>query len=403
MSLLAALALSSTTATIAAAPPSVLEQLRFDISGYVQADAVLYDQSSVDELDSSTGAPLNDTRFLIRRARLRAEASYRFASALVEIDGNTVSGPAMRLIAAEVSLSTEEDGSLPLLAASLGFFKIPFGYEVPERFEKRLFIDASTMANGLFESFYDLGIKLHGGWRFLRYQIAAINGDPEKKNKDVLGRLGVEVELVENIRIEAGISALTGKGFHAGTPSTKDVIIWRDLNENGLIELTELQAISGSAGTPSATFTHEAMGGDLRVTAEIPGVGPLVVFGELIFARNMDRSIYPADPIALGHDLRERGFLAGFTQTFFDVAMLGVRYDHYNPDADAADRQGAELVPVDVSYSTWAVAAAWLPLDGVRVIAEYAHRDNALGRNAAGEPARLADDSFTLRAQMGFR
>src|SRR5262245_35961115 len=39
------------------------------VSGYVQADAILYDQSSLDEANPSTGEPLNDNRFSIRRAR----------------------------------------------------------------------------------------------------------------------------------------------------------------------------------------------------------------------------------------------------------------------------------------------------------------------------------------------
>src|SRR5579859_5827802 len=33
------------------------------LSGFVQADAVAYDQSSADELNFSTGQPINNTRF----------------------------------------------------------------------------------------------------------------------------------------------------------------------------------------------------------------------------------------------------------------------------------------------------------------------------------------------------
>src|SRR5262245_11485448 len=45
--------------------------LDLKLFGFVQADAVAYDQSSADELSYSNGAPLNQTRFLVRRARLR--------------------------------------------------------------------------------------------------------------------------------------------------------------------------------------------------------------------------------------------------------------------------------------------------------------------------------------------
>jgi hypothetical protein len=37
-----------------------------------------------------------------------------------------------------------------------------------------------------------------------------------------------------------------------------------------------------------------------------------------------------------------------------------------------------------------------------RLTAEYARRDNSLGRDVSGAPTTLADDSFTLRAAVGF-
>src|SRR6185503_8567582 len=110
---------------------------------------------------------------------------------------------------------------------------------------------------------------------------------------------------------------------HRGTSSTKDVITWRDTNENGVIELSELQAIAGTAGTPSSSFDHRALGADLRVRAMIGSLGELSIFGELIFANNLDRAMLPADPVSLGRDMRERGFSVGFTQSIFDTAIIG--------------------------------------------------------------------------------
>lgn len=382
------------------------------LSGYVQADAVLHDQSSVDEVDASTGEPLNENRFLIRRARLRADAHYSIVSAALELDGNTVRGPAMRIISAEVGLTILKGDDLPLLGASIGLMKIPFGFEVPERFEHRLFVEASHTSNALFPGFYDLGVKLGGGWKFLRYQLAVMNGDPvgerafpgrdPAKSKEILGRLGISTSPLEGVHVDACVSLLTGTGFSEGTPGTKDVITWRDVNENGLIELSELQAVSGTAGTPSSTFDHRALGAGLRVRARTGSIGELLLFGELVFAENLDRAYVPADPVALGRDVRERGYSFGFVQSLFEVAMIGARYDRYDPDADARDPQGAAIVPVDASWSALAIVAAWIPTEGARLIAEYDHQDNALGRNSSGEPARLADDSFTLRAQVGF-
>ena len=75
-----------------------------DCSGFLQVDAVAWSQASQDQLNPSTGEPLNQTRFLIRRARLRAEVDWRMLAGAVELDGNTVNGYQARLIGAEASL-----------------------------------------------------------------------------------------------------------------------------------------------------------------------------------------------------------------------------------------------------------------------------------------------------------
>ena len=77
--------------------------LAVTLFGFVQADGVVYSASSVDEVNPSTGAPLNETRFLIRRARLRVDADYRYFEGVLELDGNTVNGPVARITNVEVS------------------------------------------------------------------------------------------------------------------------------------------------------------------------------------------------------------------------------------------------------------------------------------------------------------
>jgi hypothetical protein len=104
--------------------------LSVGLFGFVQADAVLYSQASVDEVDPATGAPLNETRFLIRRARLRVDADYGPVAASLELDGNTVNGPVARLIDAEASACWPRCAVEPLVMATLGLQRIPFGFEV---------------------------------------------------------------------------------------------------------------------------------------------------------------------------------------------------------------------------------------------------------------------------------
>ena len=76
-------------------------RLAVTLFGFVQADGVVYSSASVDEVNPSTGAPLNETRFLIRRARLRADADYGYLAGAIELDGNTVSRSEERRVGKE--------------------------------------------------------------------------------------------------------------------------------------------------------------------------------------------------------------------------------------------------------------------------------------------------------------
>jgi hypothetical protein len=123
--------------------------------------------------------------------------------------------------------------------------------------------------------------------------------------------------------------------------------------------------------------------------------------GEITRASNLDRGVVVADPVASSRDLREVGWYVGASQEITRWAQVGIRYDRYNPDSDATEREPFALVPVDRTFSTWSFMAAGRVPFG-RLVAQYDHRSNALGRDVAGRPTTLADDSFTLRAEARF-
>src|SRR5262249_10884002 len=163
---------------------------------------------SQDELNQSNGALLNDQRFLIRRARLRGAIDREYVAGVLEFDGNTVNGAMARIIDAEASLKLPgETPDLPLAMLTIGLFKIPFGSEFLQRAPARRFMERSTAERGLFPGEFDLGARLMGGWRFVRYAIAVQNGEPLGEKawpgrdpnaaKDVTGRLGVDTPVTD--------------------------------------------------------------------------------------------------------------------------------------------------------------------------------------------------------------
>ena len=156
--------------------PARAEPVR--LSGYLQADAVAWSQESVDEVSPSSGESLNQERVLIRRGRLRADADHGLVSGSLELDGNTVDGATARIVSAEATVGWPVKARPPLVAASLGLMKIPFGAEVPLRDRDRPFLETSNAGRALFPGNYDAGARVFGGWRFLHYSLAAMNGAP---------------------------------------------------------------------------------------------------------------------------------------------------------------------------------------------------------------------------------
>jgi len=83
----------------------------------VQADLNV-NQTSQDQINSSTGAPLNDNRFLIRRARLGAFVDQQYLAGVLEIDANTVNGAQVRPMDVEATVKWP-GGSVPLAALTV--------------------------------------------------------------------------------------------------------------------------------------------------------------------------------------------------------------------------------------------------------------------------------------------
>jgi hypothetical protein len=384
------------------------------ISGFIQADWVIHDQASQNEVDWSTGQPLNLDRFTLRRGHVRVDAEQGLVLGSLEIDANTTSGPQVRPIDAEVSLRWPEkaDARLPSFMATVGLMRIPFGYEVQELDYVRPFLERATMLQALFPGEFDLGMRFRVKYRFLDWALAVMNGNPigdkvfpdldPVQTKDMVGRLGVDFEIAPGVRFQAGVSGDTGTGFHPGTPATKNQLVWQDQNGDGVVEPNEITAIGGTPATPSQTFHRFALGGDARIIVRVAPLGELTFRGEAIDAQNLDRGLEVADPIGAGHDLREMGYSGGVTQELTRWTMVGARYDLYNPNADASQQRALNLVPVNRSYSTLALMGMLRYGAGARLLLEYDINRNPLGIGSNGAPTTLADNALTLRGQVVF-
>ncbi len=407
------------------------------VSGFIQVDGVLA-EDSVDQLNDADASALNGNRVLIRRARVRVSDEWRWLEYAAEAEFLTVRGPEFGARQLEVAVTWPEhvqaapgDGGVspptpPSPPASVrlgaGLFKVPFGvdaYEVSDaRYGKsqddRLFAEPSLLVQAFFPGQFDLGARLSAKWKGLAAVVAVQNGEPlntagfpavdPNSAKDFFARLTAHAEPFSWASLDVGTSLVVGTGFHAGTPATKDVLVWRDLNEDGIVQVTEIQAIRGSAGTVSENFERWGLGGDVRLKFALP-FGKLTLFGEGALANNLDRAIRPADPILLGRAQRGLTGSAGFTQELFSHVLLGVRLDGYLPSLDDAQLAAGTLVRAQQPFTYVSFAAA-VRFDGPmglgrgRVLADYTLKRDPLALDASGRPTDLRNDVFTLRLQV---
>jgi hypothetical protein len=395
------------------APPTVgAARLGLTLGGFVQAD-LPFRQASEDEINGATNDLLNQNRFNLRRARLKVSLSRTYVEGAFELDANTVAGPTVRPVDAEVSLKLPgEAGRPPLLMATIGLFKTPFGYEIIESDRDRQFMERSTAEQALFPGEYDLGFRLAGGWRFLRYALGIMNGEPLGERtlpgrdpnaaKDLVGRIGVDVGVTEALALRGGFSALSGTGFHRGSPATKDVIQWRDLNGNRLVDAGELVVVPGASPTASFNFDRSAFGADLGASFLWPRLGRTTVYGEIYLAQNLDRALLPYDPSSpTAPSVRELGWYAAVLQELGPHFVVGARFDLYDPDRDATETQVGKLVTRDRTFDTLALSAAFVS-PHARLMFEWDRNRNHQGRDLVGRPTNLQDDAFILRGQVSF-
>lgn len=384
---------------------------RILVYGYVQGQFQT-DASSQDGV-AQDGRALNQNRFLLPRARLVAEREWKLASVLLELDGNTLNGPSFGVQRAEASIlyrGQNAPPTPPLVSATLGQFRVPFGEENLQSSALRYFMDRSLVSRAFFPSEIDLGLRVAGSIGWFRYQAAATNGHPlgtgnfrlqdPDSAKDVAGRLGIAVKPVDFVDINAGVASVVGRGFHQESGGTKPSVQWNDQNGDGIFQASEVSGVGPISAKPSTTFRRFGLAVDGQVNVRTR-VGEMQVAGALYIGNNMDRGVFVSDPVLLGRNTRQLGFAVSILQELGEWFVLGFRADHYNPDSDSSDFQNAKPVqPNDRSINTYSPIVGLRLQRRARLLFQYDVVRDKFGRDEAGVPTDLANNRAVVRLQV---
>ncbi len=377
--------------------------------GYFQSQYETH-QDSQDQL-AQGGALLNQDRFSIRRARVNLTGEWEYAAVGVELDGNTTNGMQVDLHKAEVSLQYRPDRDKPpILMGTMGMFDTPFGYELVESPRTRWFMERSKASLAMWPSEPDIGVRFAGALAFFRWTIAGLNGHPFAEKgpfalqdpispKDVLLRFGFDSTPRDDLHLAGGVSTIRGRGFHSGADAQPAMLVWNDLNGDGLVQMGETQGGNAMIHQPSQTFERWAVNIDLRAQFRWkPGV--LKVYGEFTAAKNYDRGMFIADPIAAGVDMRELGYFVGVTQELFDYGVVGFRYDYYDPNSDLFDNRQGRVIPYSEALTTYSPLVGLVLPGRARLLFQYDINRNKLARDSRGVPTNLQNNAAFVRLQV---
>ncbi len=376
--------------------------------GFVQAQ-YQNSQLSEDQLDAD-GHPLNRDQFGIRRARLRIDHGWKATYATLELDATTLNSPMVRVRRAEASLLYRggvPDDTVPLLVLTGGVTDVPFGGEIGESQRDRLFMERSVGSLALFPNEADLGAKLWGGYRFLNYAVAVINGEPlgpdgfptdPNSHKDIVARVGTDARVTDWFNATGGVSFYTGKGASPGGQSTKDNISWVDANNNAAVDAGEIYAVTGMAATPSEDFERWALGLDASASFVSP-VGITRFQAEVFLAENLDRSVLPSDPVVSGSNAQQTGLTLGLTQQLFEYGLLGFRAAFYDPNSNLFEQRAGIFHLLNQTY--WVLSPALgVALPHGRIVGQYDFIIDKLARDDTGVPTDARNDQLTVRLQV---
>lgn len=341
-------------------PKSALSGIQnIKITGYLQTQFQKAQSSGINSWSGGDFDENSDSRFMIRRGRIKVQKDDKFASMVFQLDG-TQDG--MRIMDAYIELHPENDNSISLTA---GLFNRPFGYSLAYSSNERDFPERARVFQTIAPRERDLGAMLSYNPKnvlpFLTAQFAVVNGtgisakDYDGK-KDMIGNLTFQFDSLANKKLHLGF----GTSFYKGTVRNNTETYFSPTN-NGFVA-------NNKAQNKGSHFSRNYYGANFQIaynnsfgttsfkTEYVKGKQPGVASSSSIsgFAASTSFATQPTGDLYLRNF---DGYYFWLTQQIADTKLVAiVSYDTYDPNTNLSESEigstASQTTAGDIKFST---------------------------------------------------
>ena len=385
--------------------PSSYDIHDIKITGYLQTQYQKAQSAGINSFSGGDFTGNSDSRFIIRRGRLKIDRVDKYSSIVFQLDG-TQNG--VNVMDAFIQLHAPEATSFIFTA---GLFNRPFGYSIVYSSGYRDFPERARVFQTLMPRERDLGAmaSFHPKKiaKFLTADLALVNGSglsarDYDSRKDVIGSMNFKFDSLANKKLHLGF----GGSFYRGTVRSNTKTYYTPINggfadnfsptnENKHLRRdyygVNLQVeYDNSFGTTSLKTEY--------VQGKQPGVAALAsVTGPLA---SQSFSTQPLSNLFLRNF---NGYYIWLTQGIAKTRLTALlAYDVYDPNTDVIEREigspGNHTTAGDIKFNTLGYGITYGINARLKLTIYNEHVTNR-PTLLTGHTADLKDDVFTTRLQ----
>lgn len=387
-----------------------IKSLRF--SGYFQVQYQFADTAGINSYAGGNFAEDVNNRYMVRRGRLKASYSDKFAEYVIQFDG-TEKGVGVR----DAYLRLHEN-KWSVASLTAGMFDRPFGYEISYSSRLRESPERGRMSQILFPAERDLGAMIslepfHGEKRELfKLDVGLFNGNGTStsefdSHKDLIVRLTLKNTKRNRIRLSGGLS------YYYGKVDNMNAIVYADIIKlsNGDVAFVR----DSSNFNLERKFDRQYYGANVQLNF-FDFLGLTIIRAELITGQQVGTALGSTSPIVLQKNpLYIRPFNGAYFYFIQNILktkhQIILKYDWYDPNTKVERTQiGKQFTNFDVGdirFDTWGVGYIYRLNEHTRLMAYYDfvrnEQTSIIGENSTNNYRKdLKDNVFTTRLQYRF-